>query len=415
MKYLLRPLRFSTRREFVSFCLCGRHGCAATRVLPVAASFKSLAMRCVYWRRSVSHGTKLTPSGVCFKCCGRLSSGNRYSGRRKALAARKALAIGAKRKGSRSSTVTLGAASVVELLHRQLHAYASAKMVAYVCRRFVVGRIRANPSNVLRLTFIEGPSFAWSYLAEVNAQLGGASLRIIEPSAHQPSVPHPPSLRRGVVRNWYLDLSTQHGSDTLVAYLSSLKPVHGTELLHYHASPPCTGTSVVTRNINAHKAKPCTKRYHVLCRKMVGRTRVHISSYRKGGFGSQRSSSAEQPKGAKLRSRPASRGHPLLIRNSYLATVNGCVCGARGCSRKTGISKPVCKAWIFQTDHPALAGLLSLLRCTSSHESISTFVERGDQDSASLSQTASYPEGLCWLFVGALSFRWRKGNRNLFS
>ena len=38
----------------------------------------------------------------------------------------------------------------------------------------------------IRVTLIEGPSYSGSHLAQVNAELGGASLRIVEPIDQKP-------------------------------------------------------------------------------------------------------------------------------------------------------------------------------------------------------------------------------------
>ena len=61
---------------------------------------------------------------------------------------------------------------------------------------------------------------------------------------------------------------------------------------------------------------------------------------------------------------------------------------------------PCCKRWVFQTDNPSLAGMLSQLQCKSEHKTIRYFGK------AKLASTGMYPAAFGKLFVLAIMLRW---------
>ena len=112
---------------------------------------------------------------------------------------------------------------------------APASVVASYARS-VVKKIHAQHADMkICVTFIEGPSFPGSRFAAVNAELGGASLRIVEPNVHGvgPARSLPPQLKLGRVVDWPLDLFTKGGVEALQKFLHEVKPCRGTKLLHY--------------------------------------------------------------------------------------------------------------------------------------------------------------------------------------
>ena len=362
---------------------------------------------------------------VCFACLGRRGSGNRTTGKAKVTAALKAFGVKpGPKNGGRPSRVSLcvgGCDKLIERLHELLQKSAPPHRVERMASSYVRKCLAAHSDSQCLLTVIEGPSYIGSCFARVNAELGGASLRIIEPDIDHPSLSDPPPFELGKVVEWPLNLSSPEGALRLAVFLRSVQPATGTTHIHYHASPPCTGCTVVNRNVNRKKLKPKTKAHHILCRRMVADSINHIKAFRShhGTFVTSqhtRSSSGEQPHGASLPKRSGSSRTVKFYRATHLQfAVSGCVTGLRGQGNKSGLLLPVCKRWVFHTDHPVLGGLFSLLRCPGGHESVKTFVETSCQDLASLSATASYPAGLAWLVIGALSFPWRADRLDVFS
>lgn len=175
---------------------------------------------------------------------------------------------------------------------------------------------------------------------------------------------------------------------------------------------------MVNRNLNANKIGKAKQAYHRKCRKSVGDTRLLMTSFRHGGFIKNkftRSCSAEQPRFATLPRRGLwSPGMPRLVgRRPMQASVYGCIVGQRLRGSKSRRQLPICKAWVFQTDHPGLAGILDQFRCPGGHQSCPVLVENGHDNRASLSATASYPLGLAYFFVMALSLAWNKDRDSL--
>ena len=112
---------------------------------------------------------------------------------------------------------------------------ASAGVVASYAKS-VVKTIHARRADLrIRVTFIEGPSFPGSHFAAVNAELGGASLRIVEPNVDGVGSARlrPPRLQLGRVVDWPLDVFTDSGVQSLRTFLHKVKPCPGTQLLHY--------------------------------------------------------------------------------------------------------------------------------------------------------------------------------------
>ena len=193
-------------------------------------------------------------------------------------------------------------------------------------------------------------------------------------------------------------------------------PVSSFAKYAYHSSPPCTGTCIVNRNVNSSRLSSQRLQYHRQCRRCVSDSRKAIQSFRRGGFTKSkfvRSSSGEQPRFASFPRRGTwVCGAPRLVsRKAMVCTVHGCVVGLRLSPTHGGKALPICKAWVFQTDHPGLAGVLSQFSCPGNHEACATFVESSQQDVASLSATACYPRALAYFFVLALSLRWHKGRQ----
>lgn len=167
----------------------------------------------------------------------------------------------------------------------------------------------------------------------------------------------------------------------------------------------------MNRNLNAGKLSKAKVAFHRKCRKSVADTRSFMVSFRHGGFVKNkftRSCSAEQPRFASLPPRGNwSPGMPRLVgRRPMQSSVFGCIVGQRMRGSKSRRQMPICKAWVMQTDHPGLAGMLDQFRCPGGHKSCLVLVENGHDNRASLSATASYPLGLAYFFVLALSLAW---------
>ena len=185
------------------------------------------------------HSSHLSKTGLCFSCCGRLSRGNRTGGKKKRDAALKSRAVAVSRTGGarivRCSLITKGFTKVKCRLVKLLQDAASAGVVASYAKS-VVKTVHARRADLrIRVTFIEGPSFPGSHFAAVNAELGGASLRIVEPNVHGASSARlrPPRLELGRVVDWPLDIFTESGVQALKKYLREAKPCPGTQLVHY--------------------------------------------------------------------------------------------------------------------------------------------------------------------------------------
>ena len=187
-----------------------------------------------------SHSSHLSKTGLCFSCCGRLSRGNTTKGKKKRDAALKGRSQGVSHNGGarvvRRSLVTKGFTKVKCRLVKLLQVVAPAGVVASYARRVVKKTHLHRADLKIRVTFIEGPSFPGSHFAAVNAELGGASLRIVEPNVHGtgPARLRPPRLKLGRVVDWPLDLFTESGVQALQKFLREVKPCLGTQLLHYH-------------------------------------------------------------------------------------------------------------------------------------------------------------------------------------
>ena len=340
-------------------------------------------------------------NGFCYACCARLGSGNKTRGIRKKRAALKGIGRRLKNNHSAASLANRGFDKhherLLDLVSNESCVDEMDKYVTEVVQQTL--RIRA--PHVQKVTLVEAPCDVDSSIAQANADLMGASLRIVEPTAEYPSQKRPPALVCGTVVNWPLDVLAKKGRNQLAAYLNKLEPVPGTEMVHFHASPVCTGSTKVNRflNKNCHFRK---RRYHAKCRRGVADMRRVITSYRRSsGFarnGQTRSVSAEQPFGASLRSKYKTAKHPILVgRCGNMCTqVNGCMCGLK----VKGIS--CCKRWVFQTDNPSLAGMLSQLQCGKKHHSIKPLGK------APLKNTGKYPAPLGKLFVLSLMLRWSK-------
>ena len=135
----------------------------------------------------------------------------------------------------RRSLVIKGCTKVKCRLVKLLQDTASSGVVASYARS-VVKKIHAQRADMkIGVTFIEGPSFPGSHFAAVNAELGGASLRIVEPNVHGagPARLRPPRLELGRVVDWALDLFTDSGVQALQKFLHEVKPCPGTQLVHY--------------------------------------------------------------------------------------------------------------------------------------------------------------------------------------
>ena len=182
----------------------------------------------------------------------------------------------------------------------------------------------------------------------------------------------------------------------------------------YHSSPPCTGTSIVNKNLNASKLTAQKLAHHRKCRRCVSNSKKFVKMYKRGGFLESkftRSCSGEQPRFASFPRRGTwSPGAPRLVsRKQMQSSVYGCIVGQRLMGKLSSKEWPICKAWVVQTDHPGLAGMLSQFTCPGQHQSCPTLVEHGNQDFASLSATASYPRAFAYFFVLSLTLRWSKG------
>ena len=169
----------------------------------------------------------------------------------------------------------------------------------------------------------------------------------------------------------------------------------------------------MNRNLNAGKLTRAKLAFHRKCRKSVADTLSLTTSFRHGGFVMNkftRSCSAEQPRFATLPRRGNwSCGMPRLVgRRPMQSSVSGCIVGQRLRGSKSQRQLPVCKAWVMQTDHPGLAGMLDQFHCPGNHQSCPVLVESRQHNRACLSATASYPLGLAYFFMLALSLAWTK-------
>ena len=168
-----------------------------------------------------------------------MSAGNRTSGRKKSIAALKG--IGQKSRPNlgrnRHMRASLACSGFENVSNRLTQMVRSGKTAGFISKyaKSIVQRVhKRRDSDKILVTLIEGPSFPESNLSDVNAELGGASLRIVEPLANGSGKMKlkPPKLKLGFVVEWPLDLFTQAGVTALCQYLGSVQPVAGTGLVH---------------------------------------------------------------------------------------------------------------------------------------------------------------------------------------
>ncbi len=161
-----------------------------------------------------------------------MSSGNRSRGSRKRSAA--FAGIGLQQRRGRGRAVAVTEAGIAERMRRRLEelvrsAAPESEVAKYL--RGVARDTRKRRSSVLVcVTLVEGPAEVDSVIAAENSRSGGASLRIIEPSAEYPAIDTPPPLKRYACVNWPLDVHTEHGRALLEQYCAELVPVRGTDL-----------------------------------------------------------------------------------------------------------------------------------------------------------------------------------------
>ena len=196
-------------------------------------------MACINISDPLPHSTKLAKSGLCFRCCGRLSRGNCTTGRKKRIAALKGIdqvpQAKRQRRLVRRSFACKGFESYKVHLVKMLRRLDSSRAVSTYAKS-VVKRVHTQSKlEKIRVTLIEGPSYPGSHLAQVNAELGGASLRIVEPINQKPGKHflRPPKLKLGKCVDWPLDLFSDEGCRALGDYLRKIKPLAGTHLVHY--------------------------------------------------------------------------------------------------------------------------------------------------------------------------------------
>ena len=342
-----------------------------------------------------------------------MGSGNRICGSRKRRAAGLGIGQVHYKRGSRVQRISTVNECFEE--HRdKLLAYLSTAAVERTVIEYINGIVQATLHNrseyVQRVTLVEGPSEYDSLLAKANAELGGASLRIVKPDGEHSSVSQLPALQLGIAVSWPLDLLTIDGRKKLERYLHHIVPVAGTEMVHFHASCICTGTSRININVNKKVSKE-KRRYHIACRKALTGTRKIFVSYRKGGFQKTygtRSSSSEQPWNAMLptRGKGVSQWPRIMFKRQMIQTVTGCICGMRLRERTCKRYILSCKGWKFQTDNPSLAGMLRQLHCSHDHPAANTLAAYGT-DAVYLKDTGVYREGLAKLMVLSLMLKWR--------
>ena len=227
--------------------------------------------RCINAGDGVRHGVPMARDGRCAACCGRLSSGNTVSGRKKRKAA--LAGIGLASALSSKPRVRVMSSKVTDCIVARLRtllqtAASEATVVSYlrgVVRKTVVRR----GGELVLVTLVECPCERDSFIAEENALCGGASLRMVEPSNDLPARMRPPPLACGTVACWPLDVHDDASRLRLQRYLVSLRPVVGTRLVHVHFSPVCTGTAVVNANVHRGKLLCSVLKYHRVCRRAL--------------------------------------------------------------------------------------------------------------------------------------------------
>ena len=265
------------------------------------------------------------------------------------------------------------------------------KYISYlrrVCRRVC--------KELPQATLVEVCCHADSNLAAENASVGGASLRIIEPTEEYPATSVPGSLAVGRIVNWACDIATPKGIRDLTKYLVSLQPVAGTGIVHAHFSPCCRGTTRM-RNVNKHRMKWATKRYHKQLRGNIRNLRAVAQKYRRGTapvsahghYPKYRTASSEQPAGASMHGL-----YPWISmgnsRKYLYTTVGACMCGMQH------DNEPVCKQYSFQTTSRYLTSLLGYVQCAC-EEPVSVL-----RCGAPVSLTERYPIGLCCIIVAGI-------------
>ena len=134
----------------------------------------------------------------------------------------------------RASLASDGFKSVGYRLMQMVQRAEPASAVSKYARSVLQRAHKRRANEKILVTLIEGPSFPGSHLATVNAEVGGASLRIVEPFVNGigKMVLKPPKLKLGSVVNWPLDLFTKSGVEALQQFLDVVEPVAGTELVH---------------------------------------------------------------------------------------------------------------------------------------------------------------------------------------
>ena len=354
-------------------------------------------------KEQVCHSKKCVRSGkyagVCYACCARLGAGNRNKGITKRRAALKGMGMKMNPERKTVSNASTGFEAHREKLLEMIQNNEETCAFDRYASMIVEKALRDRTQDLQRMTVVEGPCEPDSSIAQANADLMGASLRIVEPTEEHPELKRPPPLVCGSVAQWPLDVLRLEGRQRLARYMGKVEPVPSTDAVHFHASPVCTGSTSVNRFLNKRCRKK-VKRYHAKCRKGVAGMRLVIKAFRRKRCfrrsGHSRSVSAEQPVGVSLRNRYNNTQHPALVGNHgcIKTTVNSCMVGMKV------KGSPCCKRWVFQTDNPSLAGMLSQLQCKGQHPTIRYFGK------GNLGSTGTYPGAFGKLFVLALMLRW---------
>ena len=274
------------------FCSCT----VVARKLVTRATFL-MVKRCINADPTVCHSVARVPAGknkgLCYACCARKGRGNRVCGIRKSRCALKGLGQSTRSaKLPRSRCIPRRRVSLAtegfdshrrQLLSFMVKGTAATEVNKYV-NTLVHATLRSRAAHVQRVTLVEAPCGQDSEIAQANADLQGASLRIVKPVSGHPRQQRPPALVCGTVVEWELDVLTLKGRCTLGSYLAKVEPALGTEMVHFHASPVCTGSSRVTRCLNKKGLRYAVRRCHSKWRKGVGGMTRVIHNFRKGGY-----------------------------------------------------------------------------------------------------------------------------------
>ena len=184
-----------------------------------------MSRRCANIHEKVSHSrvvlTTGRHAGLCCACVGRLTKGNRTKGAKK----RRASLLGIGHALSRCGKQVSAAAGGFDAHRHQLLQFLAQGAGVSTVDRYVDKLIRETlerrAAYVQRVTVVEAPCDEDSEIAQANADLQGASLRITKPSGDQEPQPKPPALVCGSVVSWPLDVLTVAGRNTLSAYLGA--------------------------------------------------------------------------------------------------------------------------------------------------------------------------------------------------